>query len=1553
METSSFPRYPVSDLFSAEQYVKKIIGLIVLNGYKNNEKIRITTKLDYLICDFTNETLFIEGLYGHQKWNNLSETKLQHIFGIICGTSDVWKHNIKSDISSFIFCINGSTTETDLNWLFLRNMRLSSDNNIRDFFIESDEKSLFSQITGAKTYVFNKSHQEIISDLLLEFTAKNKLKTEKIFNMSDNVVDMLKLCINRLKLIFFKKANLDITLMTLLKEVQIDQTDLPMYAYFLQQLEKFYDKEEIFVPEDVVQLKYQIHLDTVCTSVDEKMWSSAKYSLFKFSDYMSFHLNLLKLFLLHGYQQQDDFRLSADNQLAGHFDDIVYETSQRSILLQVKYRAFGKILSYHNFFSLGLYNKDYTIYKYLKSVTTIEKHFKNIESLSLCTNCSIDLRNINANLRMEVLKSGPKSELGQMEDCMIQIYLEQNHILNLFGTTECYMFNPTYQHLLTELFFIKTDFDRRYLSIFLNKFRIYSIDLKHLEKQVQHLFKTIDILDSTIPQKISFSVFSENLKEWWSKYTTKHSFLRPQHVLVYVTVNKWLEFMKKQIKGYVHFILSQQKRQNIIISLKNPFTYELHLLKVIQILASFGILHDEVLFIDHTKSTDIQAKMIRAFTLPVYSVLVITLFPLSYNHLKDTIIETIRNNIPKEYKSIVFLTTDCHLHIKLKRDVEKYFDFGEINEEITFDSFSPITQKCILEKKIIFNGYDFCLQDVVGNDPNIWPTIFDEVMLHKIIFNDNILMQSVLDQAKYENYDSKLYISRFLKMFNKVITEDDFLENIASKTYSKVVLLVGDAGMGKTTFLSRLQCLLSTKPYWIFKINLWEFEYLFKAKAQDNVDHIQFEEFLTKVPWIKEDTFERKVFYLKNKVIILLDGIDQIPPNYSNIYLHTLYHLTQQKNIANIIVGTRPYIVQSLLTVVTADICHLGPISKLDATMFMYKYWNNVLELKENGEEDNTYKAYAEQLVKQMEIVIPSSTEIPLEVRMIAEYFLNMEDKDKISNLISTNIYKNNIDNKFGLNKTLDLETIENEHIKKSIKSIFDEIYHKLFKILDTPDIDKNVLYEFGIISEIEGLSYFCHRTYAEYFVAKHICDLLKEDELTTEMAEFIIKEIFLSSFSYNINLLIDSMLETKNIQEHVFEIFGRITENSQNAQILKLAEDRRDNILMLMLAKCRKCNGLYSYDEDNFTVTNKNENVLDYLINHSHHFENIDGHQNTILHLAILNNSKETVRSLVKKSDIINQKNNDGDTPLHLAVKKGYKDQVQLLIENGHPADDVNKDNETPLLVALRNKEEIIAKMLLPKTGNLNIVSELNKTALHLAVKWNLSSLVAELLDGGIKSEIADIEGNTALHEAVKNNSLEIVEILLKRYAFDINKPNHNGDSPLHLAVRKNRTELAEYLLANNADALRKNLLGNTPLHEAVDQNAEQLIFSLYNRDEESIHINKNGDTPLHLAVKNKLQHVVEWLLDNNCAVQPQNFSGDTPLHIAVDNNYKDIIYLLTGRGGNVNIKNNKGNTPLHLAAKHNLKEIVKHLLEIKLNRKIVYNYQDKPRIMAIDNSL
>ncbi|XP_072376673.1 uncharacterized protein [Diabrotica undecimpunctata] len=1540
MESSSFPRNPsereenISER-KQNKYARKIFGVILLNGYKDNEKNQIKTikkcsrrdytTVDYLICVFTNEKLFIQGLYINEK-KNLLKTNFHHIFSMF----NDWECDT-SDISSFIFCISSSTTENDLNKLFLNSLHIFSNEETLKFIVESDDQSLFSPIKGAKTYVFNKSLQRIISDLV-----------SYEFNVKANR-NMLELFINRLKLIFLQEAELDITLMTLVKEVKILRTDIPsisvIYPNFLQHLEQFYDERDVFEPD----------------SVNERLCSHDTLWLWRPYNPNHFQLNLLKLFLLHSYQQKDDFRLSADNQLAGYFDDVVYETSQRSILLQAKHTQFQRVISYKNLFPLDSYNTYFSIHKYLKSFTRLAKHFKNIEFLSLCTNSSIDLTNINLNLKEALLKCGAKLDLGQVDDYMIEISLEQNHILSLFGTTKCYMFNPKYKHSLIDLFLTKTDFDIRYISIFLNKFQIHSINPKHIEKQIQHLFEKIDILDKTIPQKIPFSVFSDNLIKWYLQCRMNHSFLRPQHVLLYVNVNKELECLR-QIKEPIEFVLSQQKRQNIIISLKNPATYKLHLLKIIQILASFGV-HDGVLFIDHTKSIDIQAKMIRAFDLPEYSVLVITLIHLSYNDLKDTITQTIQSNISKKNKSIVFLTTDSYLNIKIKRDLGKHIDFtfAEINEEITFNSFSHITQKCILEKKIIFNDCNFCLKDVVKNNPNIISTIFDEVTLHKIVLNDSIQMQSIMDEPNYETYDSKLYISRFLKIFNEIITENEFLKNMDSKTYSKVVLLVGDAGMGKTTFLSRLQYILRNKPYWIFKINLWEFEYLFKAKAKDKVDHIQFEEFLTKVPWLKKDTFERKIFYLENKVIVLIDGIDQICPSYSNIYLNTLYHLTRQKNIANIIVGTRPYIIQSLLAVVSADICNLVPISKLDATMFIYNYWKNIIDLNEDSEEDNKYKTYAENLIKKMEIAIPSSTEIPLEVRMMAECFLNMEDKDKTIDLISINLYKNIIEKKFEPHKTLDFKTIENEHIKKSIKSIFDEIYYKFFKILDTSDVDENMLYEFEIITEKEGHSYFCHRTYAEYFVAKHICDLLKEDKLTTELAEFITKEIFLSSVTHNINILIDNMLKTQDIRKHVFEIFGTITENIQNVQILKLAEDKRNTILMLMLAKCSKCNGLYSYDEDNLTMrlTNKNENVLDYLIKHKHHFKNIDSNKNTILHLAVLNNLKETVRSLVKESDIINQKNNNGDTPLHLAVEKGYKDQVQLLIENGHPADDVNNDNETPLLVAIRNKEEIIANMLLPKTNNLNIVSELNKTVLHLAVKWNLSSLIAELLDGGVNREIADIKGNTALHEAVKNNNLEIVKILLKRYAFDINKPNRNGDSPLHLAVRSNQTELAKYLLANNAEVLGKNLLGNTALHEAVDQNAEQLIFLLYNRDKERYHINKNGDTPLHLAVKNKLEHVVRWLLNNNCSVQPQNFSGDTPLHIAVSNNSTNIINLLTDKGHSVNVKNNEGNTPLHLAAKHNLKDLVKHLLEIKLNRKIVYNGQDKPRIMAIDNTL
>ena len=77
--------------------------------------------------------------------------------------------------------------------------------------------------------------------------------------------------------------------------------------------------------------------------------------------------------------------------------------------------------------------------------------------------------------------------------------------------------------------------------------------------------------------------------------------------------------------------------------------------------------------------------------------------------------------------------------------------------------------------------------------------------------------------------------------------------------------------------------------------------------------------------------------------------------------------------------------------------------------------------------------------------------------------------------------------------------------------------------------------------------------------------------------------------------------------------------------------------------------------------------------------------------------------------------------------------------------------------------------------------------------------------------------EDETPLHSAVITGSVEIVQILLDRFA-ELNSQDIEGKTPLILAIENKYNEMAEVLIANGANVNAMGC-GYAPIHKAVDQ--------------------------------------------------------------------------------------------------------------------------------------
>nr|ACN58899.1 conserved hypothetical protein [uncultured bacterium BLR18] len=123
----------------------------------------------------------------------------------------------------------------------------------------------------------------------------------------------------------------------------------------------------------------------------------------------------------------------------------------------------------------------------------------------------------------------------------------------------------------------------------------------------------------------------------------------------------------------------------------------------------------------------------------------------------------------------------------------------------------------------------------------------------------------------------------------------------------------------------------------------------------------------------------------------------------------------------------------------------------------------------------------------------------------------------------------------------------------------------------------------------------------------------------------------------------------------------------------------------------------------------------------------------------------------------------------------------------------------ETGLIVAMRyDANKVLIELLKHPQVDLEAVSENGTTALTMASFKQNKTAVNLLIAKGAQ---VNRKGWAPLHFAATAGDLEIIAILLERYAY-IDTPSPTGFTPLMLAAREGKEEAVQLLLREGADA-------------------------------------------------------------------------------------------------------------------------------------------------------
>ncbi len=810
----------------------------------------------------------------------------------------------------------------------------------------------------------------------------------------------------------------------------------------------------------------------------------------------------------------------------------------------------------------------------------------------------------------------------------------------------------------------------------------------------------------------------------------------------------------------------------------------------------------------------------------------------------------------------------------------------------------------------------------------------------------------------------------------------------------KVVVIADTAGMGKSTVLTSLSQAMKDKSScrWVIRINLIKYTDQLNELKSNQFNKDQAIDFLLNKLLKLNDSLEKKLLekYLDfgsnngMQVVILLDGFDEITPDYKDIVINLLGELKKTK-VEKLLVTTRPNMrtdLESKLNVLAYD---LKPFSKeKDQIDFLALFWKQKFN-QENFSQvnDQKLKIYANELItllsgstsgKQTEF-----TGIPLHISMVAEVFYeNKEGKQEKAwqgckeFLDTTNIpnQKPTLPNQFNIaelyerfvkTKFYDIHFKEKREIdftKPGIKRTFDRDYKEFIKqqqelalyallnneeftklsstnqekingwIQDIKSGDENQ----GIIDQIiDDKPHFTHATFAEYFVS------------------FPFAEKMVSDFSGTL--------------EHVNKILPNTSPIFINSIIKQLEDTKRTEGLALLegkplinfAAQNGYLNLVKTLLESNHDAWPQSDNLgktpLHYAAEHGHSdiVEYLLNYNNDILEKNILEHGtfkKEEYREsqLVK---FVNKPDNDGKAALYYAAKNNRMEIACDLLLKGADSSQLNEDTR-PLVSyvieqvhgAYANQDhklrQIEEKLLLQDpsaASTLRLSYEFPRLLSYFFMHGRVQVIIA----------ILDTISNTEIRRNLLNQ-------------------DDNGITPL------DRVNLSKELSDDDRLRITKYLVdnGGTKTNYEVDYTSEEEGSSYYTKILQAAardgHIKtfkyfinqENRDyyyLHLYQATRNNQIDIIQYLFDNHR--EDIKHDGNTALHSAVDSgaNLKNIKYLIDS-GEDVNAKNDRGESPLFQAiyAKRGL-NIIRYLIDCGADVNMQDNELKTPLYYAIEN--
>ncbi len=279
-----------------------------------------------------------------------------------------------------------------------------------------------------------------------------------------------------------------------------------------------------------------------------------------------------------------------------------------------------------------------------------------------------------------------------------------------------------------------------------------------------------------------------------------------------------------------------------------------------------------------------------------------------------------------------------------------------------------------------------------------------------------------------------------------------------------------------------------------------------------------------------------------------------------------------------------------------------------------------------------------------------------------------------------------------------------------------------------------------------------------------------------------------------------------------------------------------------------------------------------------------------------------------------INKIDGHGNTLLHMAAMIDRKDLAEKLLFLGADPDLANLFGWTPVHCACGVHAESVLTTLIDSGANTYMQDHAGFTPLAHALSEAVEQQYLSLLAGGVLDE----RENSAINElsflgaylgklsALRPFKSKLTLIHLREM----------GVEPVVLyADRSSFEAIADSLLVSGADINCTDENCETPMHDAAYSGDVQVLEYLLGRDAKVDMESVNGETPMHFASLSGHANVIRALSNGGSSLNVSDRQKNTPLHLAVGAGHLLAAEELGRLGANWFLKNKEGLTPAALS--------------------------------------